>query len=133
MRILDARFVLDVVGDVNGKSILDLACGYGYFSRKLYKRGASKVVGIDISEKMIELAKAKLKQYGDGLEFHVRDVGKMESFGKFDLVTAIWLFNYAASVEELETMFQTAARHLKPSGKLVAYMTSPDYRLEISK
>ncbi|PHM57995.1 class I SAM-dependent DNA methyltransferase [Xenorhabdus hominickii] len=128
---VEVRTILKSIGDVHGKSVLDVACGNGYFGRKLRNCGAAKVVGIDISEKMIELARAKSKQSGDDLEFHIRDVCDMESFGKFDLVVAAWLFNYAESLKELESMFYNIARNLKPSGKLVAYTTSPDYRLEM--
>ncbi|MGJ0630393.1 class I SAM-dependent methyltransferase, partial [Xenorhabdus bovienii] len=73
-----------------GKSVLDLACGYGLFSRKFKKLGASNVIGVDISDKMIQIAKNKSRQYQDGIEFHIRDVCKMESFGKFDLIVAAW-------------------------------------------
>ncbi|SFU89871.1 class I SAM-dependent DNA methyltransferase [Xenorhabdus koppenhoeferi] len=130
-RALEVRTVLDMVGDVRGKSILDLACGYGYFGRELRKRGASKVVGVDISEKMIELARTKSEQYGDDLEFHVQNVCDMKSFGKFDIVVAVWLFNYAESPEDLETMFQVIADHLKPSGKLMGYTISPEFQLKM--
>ncbi|PHM69135.1 class I SAM-dependent DNA methyltransferase [Xenorhabdus kozodoii] len=122
--------ILNMVGDIHGKSVLDLACGYGYFGRELHQRGASKVVGVDISEKMIGLAKAKSKQCGDDIEFYVQNVCEMKSLGKFDIIIAAFLFHYAQSTDELETMFQAAANHLKPSGRLIAYMASPDYRLE---
>ncbi|MBD2781718.1 class I SAM-dependent DNA methyltransferase [Xenorhabdus szentirmaii] len=122
--------ILNMVGDIPGKSVLDLACGYGYFGRELHQRGASKVVGIDISEKMIELAKAKSKLHGDNIEFYVQDVSKMELGEKFDIIIAAFLFHYAQSTEELESMFQAVAHHLKPSGKLIAYMASPDYELK---
>ncbi|WP_340617428.1 class I SAM-dependent DNA methyltransferase [Xenorhabdus entomophaga] len=126
----ELRDILNMVGEIQGKSVLDLACGYGYFGRELHHRGASKVVGVDISEKMIELAKIKSKLYGDNIEFHVQNVCEMKLEEKFDIVIAAFLFHYAESTEELETMFQAAAEHLKPSGKLIAYMASPDYRLE---
>ncbi|MBD2796206.1 class I SAM-dependent methyltransferase [Xenorhabdus sp. 18] len=131
LRVVEARTIFDMAGDVRGKSILDLACGYGYFGRELRQRGASKVVGVDISEKMIELARAKSEQYGDDLEFHVQNVCDMKSFGKFDIVIAAWLFNYAESPEDLEIMFQVIADHLKPDGKLVSYTTSPDFQLKM--
>ncbi|MDX7992421.1 class I SAM-dependent DNA methyltransferase [Xenorhabdus littoralis] len=126
----ELRDILNMVGDIQGKSVLDLACGYGYFGRELHRRGASKVVGIDISEKMIELAKAKSKLYGDDIEFHVQNVCEMKLDEKFDIVIAAFLFHYAQSTDELEAMFQAAANQLKPSGKLIAYMASPDYQLK---
>ncbi|CDM87723.1 ToxA protein [Xenorhabdus bovienii] len=131
-REIDVRTILNLVGDVRGKSVLDLACGYGYFGRELRNHGASKAVGVDISETMVGLARAKSKQYGDDLEFHVRNVCNMESFGQFDIVIAAWLLNYSESIEDLEKMFQAVANNLKPSGKFIAYTVSPDYRLAVS-
>nr|WP_323851975.1 class I SAM-dependent methyltransferase [Xenorhabdus sp. 42] len=90
-----------------------------------------KVVGIDISEGMIAVAKKKSEQAGDNIEFHVRNVSEMESFGKFDIIVAVFLLPYSQSTEELEHMFQVAANHLNPSGKLVAYTVSPDYQLTL--
>ncbi|WP_323867618.1 class I SAM-dependent methyltransferase [Xenorhabdus szentirmaii] len=96
-----------------------------------YLSGAIKVVGIDISEGMIAVAKKKSEQAGDNIEFHVRNVSEMESFGKFDIIVAVFLLPYSQSTEELEHMFQVAANHLNPSGKLVAYTVSPDYQLTL--
>ncbi|MBD2812671.1 class I SAM-dependent methyltransferase [Xenorhabdus sp. Vera] len=127
---VEIRTILNLAGDVQGKSVLDLACGYGLFSRKFKKLGASKVIGVDISDQMIEIARNKSQQYNDGIEFHIRDVCKMESFGKYDLIVAAWLFCHAESLEDLSTMFRVIADHLKPSGKFVAYTFEPDFRLE---
>ncbi|BET96215.1 class I SAM-dependent DNA methyltransferase [Xenorhabdus taiwanensis] len=127
---VEIRTIFNLAGDIEGKSVLDLACGYGLFSREFRNRGAAKVIGVDISDKMIEIAKKKSQQYGDDIEFHIRDVSKMESFGKFDLIVAAWLFCHAESLEQLESMFRVVADHLKPSGKLIAYTFEPDYRLE---
>ncbi|MCC8382018.1 class I SAM-dependent methyltransferase [Xenorhabdus sp. PB30.3] len=122
--------ILRMAGDIQGKSVLDLACGYGYFGREFYRRGASKIVGVDISEKMIELARMKSKQNKDNIEFHLQNVCEVQLAEKFDIVIAAFLFHYSESTQELETMFQAAANHLKPSGKLIAYMASPDYQLK---
>ncbi|MCC8380496.1 class I SAM-dependent methyltransferase [Xenorhabdus sp. PB30.3] len=126
---VEIRTVFGLAGEIQGKSVLDLACGYGLFSRLYKSRGASKVVGADISTNMIEIARNKSRQYGDGIEFHVRDVCNMESLGKFDIINASWLFCNAISLEELEMMFRTVANNLAPSGKLIAYTIEPDYQL----
>ncbi|WP_143706571.1 class I SAM-dependent DNA methyltransferase, partial [Xenorhabdus innexi] len=106
------RTVFALAGDIQGKSVLDLACGQGLFSRLYKKHGASKVIGVDISVNMLEIAKSKSQQYGDDIEYHVRDVCKMESFGKFDIINASWLFCHAVSLEELEAMFRVIADNL---------------------
>lgn len=45
--------------DLNGKSVLDLGCGYGWHCKYAVERGAKRVLGIDLSEKMIDEAKEK--------------------------------------------------------------------------
>ncbi|QTL38892.1 class I SAM-dependent methyltransferase [Xenorhabdus budapestensis] len=126
---IEIRTILNLAGDIQGKSVLDLACGYGLFSRLFRNHGASKVVGVDISHNMIEIAKSKSQQYDDNIEFHVRDACNMESFGKFDLIIAAWLFCNTLSLEDLEMMFRSVAKNLAPNGKLIAYTIDPDYRL----
>ncbi|MGN4073031.1 class I SAM-dependent methyltransferase [Burkholderia gladioli] len=128
-RAIEVRTIFHMIGDVSGKSVLDLACGFGFFGREIYRRGAASVVGVDISEKMIDLAREESRKYGDPLEFHVRDVANMEPLGQFDLVNAAWLFNYADSVENLRKMFKVVRASLKPDGKLVAYTVDPDFSL----
>ncbi|WP_245219497.1 class I SAM-dependent DNA methyltransferase [Pseudomonas parafulva] len=128
-REVEVRTILHMVGDVHGKSILDVACGFGYFGRQLRQRGARKVVGVDISQKMIDLAREESARTGDDLEFHVRDASKMEKLGNFDMVVAAWLFNYASSLDDLENMFKCVAANLSTGGTLVAYTVEPDFEL----
>jgi len=45
--------------DLNGKNVLDLGCGYGWHCKYAVDSGAKQVLGIDISEKMINEAKEK--------------------------------------------------------------------------
>src|SRR5580700_11438611 len=44
--------------DLYGRKVLDLGCGYGWFCRWAREAGAAKVVGIDVSEKMLARARA---------------------------------------------------------------------------
>ena len=46
--------VFNFLGDLKGKVVLDGACGNGYLSRRMAKT-AKKVVGVDLTEKLIEL------------------------------------------------------------------------------
>ncbi|CEE91705.1 Methyltransferase [Xenorhabdus nematophila str. Anatoliense] len=130
LRVPEMQTILTLAGDIQGKSVLDLACGTGFFGLQFKKLGASRIVGVDISETMIKIAQEESQKQGADIEFHVRNISEMESFGKFDIIVAGWLFCNAASIEELDAMFQVAADNLKPSGKLVAYTIEPDYRLD---
>ncbi|EXJ93512.1 hypothetical protein A1O1_01904 [Capronia coronata CBS 617.96] len=55
-------------GDGDGVTVLDLACGTGYYSRLLLEWGAARVVGVDISEKMVDAAREQSKSRVQGLE-----------------------------------------------------------------
>jgi SAM-dependent methyltransferase len=46
-----------MVGPLEGKRVLDLACGFGYYTRRLKQRGAAQVIGVDISPEMIRLGR----------------------------------------------------------------------------
>lgn len=111
---------LTLLGDVQGKTVLDLACGEGRFSRTMKQRGARHVVGVDISAKMIELAQQAEQQNPLGTTYRVGDVAALGKIGTFDLVSAAFLFNYAASKETLLSLCRTAYSNLKAGGKLVA-------------
>ena len=111
---------LKVLGDVKGRTVLDLACGEGRFTRKIRKRGARHVVGVDISENMIGLARTAERKNPVGAEYVVCDVASLGKIGAFDIVSAAFLFNYASSQETLLAMCRAAYDNLKSGGKLAA-------------
>ncbi len=55
---LEKKLVFELLGDVQGKLILDAGCGTGNYSKALAERGA-QVVGIDVSAEMLREAKSK--------------------------------------------------------------------------
>ncbi|MFA5246805.1 MAG: class I SAM-dependent methyltransferase [Candidatus Micrarchaeia archaeon] len=116
------------LGNVAGKVVFDLACGNGYYTRKLARAGARKVHGIDISKQMIEEAK---KQDADlpNISYNVGDVAKFD-FNKLkeqaDVITAIFLLNYADSKDTLAELIENPARKLKSGGKFVAMLPHPE-------
>lgn len=128
-RSVETETFFHMVGDIKNKSVLDLACGFGYFGRELYRQGASQVVGVDISSSMIELARKESARNQEAIEYHVANVCDMGVLGHFDRVTAAWLFNYAQSPRELEDMFQVVARNMLPGAKLIAYTVDPGFQL----
>ncbi|MEX5556495.1 class I SAM-dependent methyltransferase [Pseudomonas rhodesiae] len=129
-RSVETATFFHMVGDVKGKSVLDLACGFGFFGRELYRQGASKVVGVDISASMIDLARKESARNQEAIEYHVSDICDLGILGKFDLITAAWLFNYADSPAKLDKMFQVAANNLAPGGRVVAYTVEPTFQLQ---
>nr|VFK22406.1 MAG: Methyltransferase domain-containing protein [Candidatus Kentron sp. LPFa]VFK35324.1 MAG: Methyltransferase domain-containing protein [Candidatus Kentron sp. LPFa] len=108
-----------VLGNLSGKSILDLACGEGHYTRKFKQKGAAQVVGVDISEKMIELARQEEKRKPLDIEYIIRDARELGEIGKFDRVVAAYLLNYAQTKEQLFEMCQGIYANLKPGGRFV--------------
>ena len=49
--------LFSMMPDLKGKRVLDLGCGFGEHCKQFVDNGAEKVVGIDISSKMLEVAK----------------------------------------------------------------------------
>lgn len=112
--------LFELIGDVRGKTVLDLACGEGFLSRELKSRGARRVVGVDVSQAMIDLARNQETTARQGIEYLVKDVKDLALDEQFDLVVAGWLLNYARTPEELQAMCRSVARHLVPGGRFCA-------------
>ena len=72
--------------DLKGTRILDAGCGTGVLSRMLDERGA-EVVGVDISDKLIDVAKNRSAAYKN-IEYFAGDM-KEQSFGNFDYIIAM--------------------------------------------
>lgn len=92
---------------------LDVGCGTGSFSRLLAER-SGRVVAVDLSPRMIEVAKECSKQYPN-IRFEVADATQWEpGEERFDCVVSIAMLHHAAAEEMLLTM----ARLLKAGGTL---------------
>ena len=85
----------DMIGDLVGKSVLELGCGGGYYTRQIKQKGAEQVVGVDISDHMIEFAKQEEAKKPIGIEYVVHDVCELGKLGSFDLVTSPFLLNHS--------------------------------------
>ena len=63
--------LMALLGALEGTTVVDVACGEGYYTRLLRARGASKVRGVDLSAHMVELARAQEAQHSLGIEYLV--------------------------------------------------------------
>src|SRR3954451_15223933 len=70
---IESFTLMDLVGDLAGKSVVDLACGEGFYTRLLRRGGAERVVGIDLSGEMIALARAEEAEHPSGIDYLVQD------------------------------------------------------------
>jgi len=118
-----------MVGGLEGKRVLDLACGFGYYTRRLKQRGATHVVGVDISPEMIRLAQQQEQAEPLGITYQLGDAVTLPQLGSFDLVTAVYLLNYATSKDQMRGMCRSAYDNLVPGGRFVAYTVNPAFTL----
>jgi toxoflavin synthase len=112
--------------DLAARSVVDLACGEGIYARKLKKRGAARVVGIDISAEMITLAREAEAAEPIGVEYLQSDVSSVGIEEQFDVAFCSYLFNYARSRDELRSLIESVARLLRPGGLVVGCNDYPD-------
>lgn len=112
-----------LIGEIKGKQVLDLACGEGCNTRILATKGA-KVIGVDFSEKMIDLAKREEARMQQGISYHVMDASNLEKLSSnyFDLATCFMslqdMKNYRKAISEV-------SRVLKNQGRFVFSIPHP--------
>ncbi|HEY1633823.1 MAG TPA: methyltransferase domain-containing protein [Acidimicrobiales bacterium] len=112
--------------ELTGRSVVDLACGEGIYTRKLMQRGATRVVGVDISAEMITLARRAEAAMPIGVEYVLADVATVDIDQRFDLAFCSYLFNYARSRAELRALIESVAHLLRPGGLVVGSNDYPD-------
>jgi ubiquinone/menaquinone biosynthesis C-methylase UbiE len=102
--------------ETKGKVILDAGCGTGYKSLILAEANpGAKIVGIDISEESVKLARKRLEHHGfDNAEFHVLPIEELPELDyQFDYINCdelLYLF------PDLTVALQSMKSVLKPDG-----------------
>ncbi|MDL2265195.1 class I SAM-dependent methyltransferase [Parabacteroides sp. OttesenSCG-928-G07] len=107
--------------DFTGKDILDLGCGFGWHCRYAIENGAKSVVGVDISEKMLE--KARKINNLKGIEYVKKALEDVDyPAGQFDIVLSSLTFHY---IESFETISRNVYTWLKPKGYFLFSVEHP--------
>ena len=98
--LLEQPAMKSLLPDLRGKSVIDLGCGFGFSCVAFRKMGAAKVIGIDISEKMLQAAREQNQD--ENLEFLNLDIEKINELGiTFDLVYSSMTMHYLADFESV--------------------------------
>jgi ubiquinone/menaquinone biosynthesis C-methylase UbiE len=108
---------LNVLPDVAGKDVIELGCGTAYFGAWLRKRGARRVVGIDVTPAQLATARRLDAESGLGLELIE---GNAEAVPLTDEQFDLAVSEYGASIWcDTARWIAEAARLLRPGGELV--------------
>lgn len=124
-RELEHYSLFEQLGDLRDKRVLDLACGEGFYSRQMKRRGAATVHGVDVSSAMIDLARDAERREPLGCTYAVGDVTRLERLGDFDRVVGCYLLNQARTREQLLDFCRAIRRNLAPGGRFVGIADNP--------
>lgn len=80
--------------DLSGKSVLDLGCSFGFFCFEAIKRGARRVVGIDLDPESIRKARLLAEILGAPVEFEVRNIERSQIEERFDHILCLNLLHH---------------------------------------
>jgi len=121
------RYTLEQsIGALDGLDLLDLATGDGYYARHFKRRGAKRVLGVDLSLDMVTLAKAAESKEPLGITYETGDCKSLTKLGlgSFDVATASYLLNYVPAEEMADTL-KGVVDVLKEGGRFVGLTINP--------
>ncbi|MEZ4904957.1 MAG: class I SAM-dependent methyltransferase [Spirosomataceae bacterium] len=124
-KYIEEYTLFQLLGDVSSLHLLDLACGEGIYTRKLKKQGIASILGVDLSERMIDLAQESERQEPLGCQYQVHDVLTLALNKEYDVIIGMYLLNYAQSPEELVRFCRVVFDHLKPGGRFIGFNDNP--------
>jgi SAM-dependent methyltransferase len=105
---------------LEGRRVLDLGCGFGWFARWARAAGASYVLGIDVSERMLERARTLTDEAA--IDYRSADIETLAIEGKFDLVYSSLALHY---IEDFTRVCTVVQRLLVPGGAFVLSVEHP--------
>jgi len=106
---------------MSGLRVLDLGCGFGWFCRWAREQGATRVLGVDVSERM--LTRAIAETHDPAITYVKVDLENFEApADDFDLAFSALAFHY---IENLAALLATAHAALAPGGRLVFSVEHP--------
>lgn len=123
--------LLALLGEVAGKTVLDLGCGEGGYARELARRGAA-VTGVDGSAQLIHVARERSATEGVVVRFLHANANALDDLeaGRFDVVVAAMSLmdveDYAGAIAEVR-------RVLRSGGELVMSITHPCFSAPVSR
>lgn len=112
--------ILDYANVVAGTDVLDVACGTGVLIPDYLKRGVASVTAVDISPKMVTIAKTKFPE--ENVTILCADIEKAALQQKFDCIV---VYNAFPHFPDPSHLIKVLSGYLKPNGTLtVAHGTS---------
>jgi SAM-dependent methyltransferase len=104
------QLAVETVRSYREPRVLDIGCGSGRVGEFVLEAGAGHYVGIDFSEPMLDMARARLDRFADRAELITGDVLHTPVVGAFEVILALGLFDYLPEPHRLtRRMFELCA------------------------
>jgi trans-aconitate 2-methyltransferase len=125
--------LLKLLAPKEGEQILDLGCGTGYLTERIYQKSRAYVQDIDLSDSSIPSA---CVQGIDSCELTIRDARDNYPYLKFDVkdasnlkkveepLDAVFSYSVLHLIQELDAVINCVEKALKPGGRFVAEFNS---------
>ena len=118
---IETPILFAMLPDLHGKKILDIGCGMGQHAKQYSEMGAEYVLGIDISEKMLDYAQKHNNAENVAYQrMAMEDIGTINQ--QFDLVTSSLVFDY---VEDFGGLMHKVYLLMKDDAEFVFSMSHP--------
>lgn len=114
--------VLALLGDLGGQTVIDAACGSGFFTRALAAT-AQHVIGIDSEPRMLALAQAHPHHLPT--RYVQADIFTYQPNETVDVVFAPFVLGYAENVTRLQQLVRQFSSWLRPGGRLLLIVDLP--------
>ncbi|MBC1484051.1 class I SAM-dependent methyltransferase [Listeria sp. FSL L7-1509] len=121
--------VKKLLPDFNGKTVLDLGCGFGWHCIYAAEHGAKKVVGVDLSNRM--LTEARQKTTSPVISYQQKAIEDMDIEPEsYNVVLSSLALHYVA---DFHSVCQKVSTNLKPNGTFVFSVEHPVFTAEGSQ
>jgi len=118
---------LKLLGNVDGKRVLDLGCGAGHNAIALARQGA-KVIGVDESSDQVADARAACEREKVKVELHHAPLAEL-AFIRADTIDAVLSVWGLVPVDDIDRVFRQVDRVLRPEHPLVLSMPHPAFAM----
>ena len=115
------EYILSLFERFNAKPkvLLDLACGTGEFSNRMAKKGIS-VIGVDISEEMLSIARQKSDEQGNNILYVCQDAACLELYSKVDgAICCLDSLNHIIDYDKFCKAISRVACYLRDNGLFI--------------
>jgi SAM-dependent methyltransferase len=122
-KVMEEPAIRSLMPDLTGKRVLDLGCGFGHVARYARRMGAAEVLGVDISNRMIEAARQATDD--PAILYSViamQDILPMP--GQFDVIISSMALQY---IDDYAGVVKTMAESLSVGGSFLFSIEHPIY------